>query len=76
MQTSARYTGNQGCTEDLKSKKAILADLMDSKAQEALVQSRFQRAALIEFPNISSVRKEECANRFTHSAIGRRTAAD
>ncbi|KAI3363546.1 hypothetical protein L3Q82_012152 [Scortum barcoo] len=36
--------------EDLKSKKAVLADLLGSKAQGALVRSRFQSAALMDLP--------------------------
>ncbi len=40
LQSSAESTGNQGCFEDLKSKKAELADLLGSKAHGALVTFR------------------------------------
>ena len=49
LQSSAESTGNRGCFEDLK--KAVLADLLGSKAQGALVQSRFQSAAQMDSPS-------------------------
>ena len=39
-------TGNQDDIKDLKSNKSALRDLLGTKAQGALVRSRFQTAAL------------------------------
>ena len=39
LQSTAQSTGNGGCVENLKSKKAVLADLLGSRAQGGLVRS-------------------------------------
>ena len=44
-------TGNQDHIKDLKSKKPALTDLLGTKAQGALVRSRFQTAALMDAPS-------------------------
>ena len=51
LQSSSQSTGNGGCIENLKSKKAVLADLLGARAQGALVRSRFQSAALMDSPS-------------------------
>ena len=40
--------GNQDHIKDLKSKKSALTDLLGTKAQGALVRSRFQSVALMD----------------------------
>ncbi|KAI3355591.1 hypothetical protein L3Q82_018419, partial [Scortum barcoo] len=67
LQRSAESTGTRGCLEDLKFKKAVLADLMGSKAQGALVRSRFQNtdgptAEFLLWPG-----EEERQSRFIHA---------
>ena len=44
-------TGNRDHIKDLKSKKSTLSDLLGTKAQGALVRSRFQSAALMDTPS-------------------------
>ena len=44
-------TGNRDHIKDLKSKKSTLTDLLGTKAQGALVRSRFQSAALMDTPS-------------------------
>ena len=51
LQSTAQSTGNGGCVENLKSKKAVLADLLGSRAQGALVRSRFQSVSLLDPPS-------------------------
>ena len=53
LQSSADSTGNRGCFEDLKSKNAVLAELLGSKAQQALLRSRFQSTAQMDSPSKS-----------------------
>lgn len=51
LQSSAGSSGNRGCSGDLKSKKALLAGLLGSSAQGALVRSCFQSGALMDSPS-------------------------
>ena len=51
LQSSSQPTENGGCIENLKSKKALLADLLGTRAQGALVRSRFQSTALMDSPS-------------------------
>ncbi len=51
LQVSADSTGNGGQIENLKSKRAALADLLGKRAQGALVRSRFQSATLMDSPS-------------------------
>ena len=51
LQSLAGSTGNGGNSEDLKSKRSALRDLLGIKAQGALVRSRFQSAALMDAPS-------------------------
>ncbi|KAJ4926953.1 hypothetical protein JOQ06_014695 [Pogonophryne albipinna] len=62
-------TGNPGCIEDLKSKKAILADLLGSRAQGALVRSRFQSASMMDSPTkyFFSLEKKNGQGRLIHA---------
>ena len=69
LQTSAGSIGSQGYIEDLKSKKAILADLLGSKVQGALVRCCFQSAALMDTPSqfFFSLEKKNGQSRFMHA---------
>ena len=62
-------TGNRGSIDDLEYKKAILADLLGSKAQGALVRSRFQSEALMDSPSkfFFSLEKKKGQSRFIHA---------
>ena len=46
LQSTAQSTGNGDCVENLKSKKAVLADLLGGGA--ALVRSRFRSDSLMD----------------------------
>ncbi|KAJ4919191.1 hypothetical protein JOQ06_000140 [Pogonophryne albipinna] len=69
LQSFAESTGNPGCIEDLKSKKAILADLLGSRAQGALVRSRFQSASMMDSPTkyFFSLEKKNGQGRLIHA---------
>lgn len=69
LQISADSTGNPGCIEDLKLKKTVLADLLGSKAQGALVRSRFQSAAMMDSPSkfFFSLERKNGQSRFIHA---------
>ena len=69
LQGSAESTGDRGCIESLKSKKAALADLLGSRAQGALVRSRFQSAALMDSPSkyFFSLEKRSGQSRLIHA---------
>ena len=62
-------TGNRGSIDDLKYKKAALADLLGTKAQGALVRSRFQSEALMDAPSkfFFSLEKKKGQSRFFHA---------
>ncbi|KAL6483834.1 hypothetical protein MHYP_G00087060 [Metynnis hypsauchen] len=51
LQNLTESTGNRGNIEALKTKKVILADLLGTKAQGALVRSRFQKVAQMDAPS-------------------------
>ncbi|KAJ4939822.1 hypothetical protein JOQ06_029258, partial [Pogonophryne albipinna] len=69
LQSFAESTGNPACIEDLKSKKAILADLLGSRAQGALVRSRFQSASMMDSPTkyFFSLEKKNGQGRLIHA---------
>ncbi|KAJ4931707.1 hypothetical protein JOQ06_010147 [Pogonophryne albipinna] len=69
LQSFAESTGNPGCIEDLKSKKAILADLLGSRAQGVLVRSRFQSASMMDSPTkyFFSLEKKNGQGRLIHA---------
>ena len=76
LQSSAQSTGNGGCVESLKSKKAVLADLLGSRAQGALVRSRFQSISLMDSPSkfFFSLEKKNGQSRQIHAVRGRTAA--
>ncbi|KAL6473518.1 hypothetical protein MHYP_G00170790 [Metynnis hypsauchen] len=51
LQNLTESTGNRGNIEALKTKKVALADLLGTKAQGALVRSRFQKVAQMDAPS-------------------------
>ena len=51
LQSNVGSTGDRGQFEVLKLKRSALADLLGSRAQGALVRSRFQSAALMDSPS-------------------------
>ena len=69
LQSTAQSTGNGGCVENLKSKKAVLADLLGSRAQGALVRSRFQSVSLMDSPSklFFSLEKKNGQSRQIHA---------
>ena len=69
LQNSVASTGNRGSINDLKYKKAVLADLLGSKAQGALIRSRFQNEALMDSPSkfFFSLEKKRGQSRFIHA---------
>ncbi|KAI3370929.1 hypothetical protein L3Q82_023482, partial [Scortum barcoo] len=62
-------TLTRGCFEELKSKKAVLADLLGSKAQGALVRSHFQSTALMDASSsfFFGLEKKNGQSRFIHA---------
>ena len=51
LQSLVDSTGNRGHIENLKTKNSALRDLLGTKAQGALVRSRFQSATLMDAPS-------------------------
>ena len=51
LQALTESTGNRGHFENLKAKKALMADLLGTKAQGALVRSRFKGVNEIDAPS-------------------------
>ena len=51
LEIEIESTGNPVCFEDLKSKKAILTDLLGFKAQGVLVRPCFHSIALMDSPS-------------------------
>lgn len=69
LQNLAESTRNQGHIEDLKSKKSALTDLLGTKAQGAVVRSRFQSATLMDAPSkfFFGLEKKNGQSRFLHA---------
>lgn len=68
-QNIAESTRDQDHIKDLKSKKSALADLLGTKAQGALVRSRFMSAALMDAPSrfLFGLEKKNGQSRVMHT---------
>ena len=68
LQNTAQSTGNGGCVESLKSKKVVLADLLDSRAQGGASQLTFL-VSLMDSPSkfFFSLEKKKGQSRQIHA---------
>lgn len=68
LQGSAGSAANQSHSNELKDKKAVLEDLLDSKVQGALVRSCFQGVSLMDSlsKNFFSLEKENGESKCIH----------
>ncbi|KAK3551673.1 hypothetical protein QTP70_021315, partial [Hemibagrus guttatus] len=69
LQALAESTGDRRHVEDLKVKKAMMADLLGTKAQGALIRSRFKGANEIDAPSkyFFGLEKKNGQSRFIHT---------
>lgn len=68
LQQALESTSNSRLVEDLKGKKALLIDLLDTKAQGALTRSRFQSLSQVDAPTkyFFSLEKKQGQSKLIH----------